>query len=325
MQLNTETAVTYARSRKLIALGESPLVEMLSGGVACTVLRLHAERGPLVIKQALERFRVRETWLVDPHRNLLEARFQKLAREVLGPAHVPEVLDIDPENFTFTMASAPLSARNWKTMMLEGDVRPTLGKQCAQLLAKLQSIAPSDPRLPAEIHDPRFFRQQRIEPYFEFTAKKHPDVAPALTAMAKVLVTRRQIVHGDFTPKNFLVVDDILVLLDFEVAHIGMREFDIASLVNHLTLKMVHLPGHREALHQTVAQFLSELLVSVSPPPGGWWLNCLGALMLARVDGKSPVDYLTEGETSLVRTAARRLLCNEYASLDELYDGMFPP
>jgi tRNA A-37 threonylcarbamoyl transferase component Bud32 len=300
-------------------------VEALSGGVACTVLRLHAKRGPLVIKQALERFRVTETWLVDPGRNLLEARFQKLAREVLGPAHVPEVLDIDPENFTFTMASAPLPARNWKMMMLDGDVRPALGRQCAQLLAKLQSITPSDPRLPPEIHDPRFFRQQRLEPYFEFTAKKHPDVAQALTALGKVLVTRRQVAHGDYTPKNFLVVDDTLVLLDFEVVHIGMREFDMASLVNHLTLKMVHLPAHRAALRQTVEQFLEEWLFTVTPPPGGWWLNCLGALMLARVDGKSPVDYLTASETSLVRTAARQLLCNEYASLDELYAGMFPP
>jgi 5-methylthioribose kinase len=298
---------------------------MLSGGVACTVLRLRAERGPLVIKQALERFRVKETWVVDRGRNLLEARFQTLAREVLGADHVPEVLDIDPENFTFTMVSAPLSARNFKSMMLDGDVRPALGRQCAQLLAKLQSIAPSDPRLPVEIRDPRFFYQQRIEPYLEFTAKKHPDVAPALTALAKVLVTQRQVVHGDFTPKNFLVADDTLVLLDFEVVHIGMREFDIASLVNHLTLKMVHLPAHREALRQTVEQFCEEWFFSVSPPPGGWWLNCLGALMLARVDGKSPVDYLSADETSLARTAARRLLCNEYASLDELYAGMFPP
>ena len=287
------------------------------------MLRLHAERGPIVIKQAQEKFRVRETWLVDSRRNLLEAQFQQIARDVLGEEHVPEVLDIDAENHVFTMASAPLSAHNWKSMMLAGDVRPSLGKQCAQLLARLQSILPSDPRLPVEIHDPTFFYQQRIEPYFEFTAKKHPDVAPALTALAKVLVTQRGLVHGDYTPKNFLVNGDKLILLDFEVVHIGMREFDIASIVNHLTLKMVHLPAHREALRQTVEQFLEEWFFSISPPPGGWWLNCLGALMLARVDGKSPVDYLTEDEKDRVRTAAKELLCNEYNSLDEFYAKTF--
>jgi Phosphotransferase enzyme family len=221
------------------------------------------------------------------------------------------------------MASAPLSAKNWKTMMLGGDVCPPLGKQCAQLLAKLHSISPSDPRLPPETHDPKYFYQQRIEPYFEFTARQHPDVAPALTALAKVLVTKRSLVHGDYTPKNFLVNEDNLILLDFEVVHIGMREFDIASIVNHLTLKMFHLPAHRRELRQTVEQFLSELILTVSPPPGGWWLNCLGALMLARVDGKSPVDYLTEDEKDRVRGAAKELLCNEYASLDEFYARTF--
>ncbi len=323
MQITPDNATAYALARGLVGATEKPRIEPLSGGVACSVVRLRTKRGPIVIKQAQERFRVKETWLVDPRRNLLEARFQEIARETLGEEHVPDVLDIDADNHAFTMASAPLWAKNWKTMMLAGDVRPPLGKQCAQLLAKLQSISPSDPRLPAEIHDTKFFYQQRIEPYFEFTARQHPDVAPALTALGKVLVTKRSLVHGDYTPKNFLVNDDNLILLDFEVVHIGMREFDIASIVNHLTLKMFHMPAHRQELQLTVEQFLNELIFSVSPPPGGWWLNCLGALMLARVDGKSPVDYLTEDEKDRVRTAARQLLCNEYGSLDEFYAKAF--
>src|ERR1051325_6242457 len=144
MQIIADNAVEYARQRGLIGRTEQPRVEPLAGGVACSVIRLHAARGPIVIKQAQERFRVREEWLVDPSRNILEARFQKLAREALRAEHVPEGLDVDEGNFAYTMTSAPLDAMNWKTMMLAGDVRPELGRQCGQLLAKLHAMAPPE-------------------------------------------------------------------------------------------------------------------------------------------------------------------------------------
>ena len=94
IELTENNAIEYARLRGLIGPDEMPRVEALAGGVACAVLRLHAARGPIVIKQARERFQVKETWLVDPRRNILEARFQKLASEY----HL--LLSIQQDRFT---------------------------------------------------------------------------------------------------------------------------------------------------------------------------------------------------------------------------------
>src|SRR5207249_3997991 len=176
-----------------------------------------------------ERFRVKEEWLVDPRRNILEARFQKLAREALGPDNVPEVLDVDEKHFAYAMASAPLTAQNWKTLMLNGDVRPELGRQCAGLLARLHAMKPVE-----FLRDKKLFYQQRIEPYFEFTAKRNPDVAGELqTLCVQLMQSEQAVVHGDYTPKNFLVAGNNLILLDYEVVHIGWPEFDFASIANH--------------------------------------------------------------------------------------------
>lgn len=307
MEITPANVVEYARLRHLIGPTEEPRVEPLTGGVACGVFRLYANRGPIVIKQAHERFAVKEEWLVDPRRNIIEVQFQRLASRALGIEHVPGVLDVDEENFAYTMVSAPLDAENWKTKLLAGDIRPELGRQCSELLTKLHAMPAPD-----FLGDKALFYQQRIEPYLEFTAKRHPDVANELAAVSERLMVRSEAVtHGDFTPKNFLVTAGNLILLDYEVVHIGWPEFDIASLVNHLTLKMFHLPAHREALCDAAEEFLGTL----NPRDG--WLQCLGALMLARVDGKSPVEYLREEDKPRIREMAKQLLSGVFETYEE--------
>src|SRR5208282_2776623 len=128
--------------------------------------------------------------------------------------------------------------------------------------------------------------------------------------------------HGDYTPKNFLVVDSNLVLLDYEVVHIGCPVFDITSIANHLSLKMFHLPQHRAALHESASAFLNELFFRGVELPN-LWLPLLGALMLARVDGKSPAEYLHDEDKPRIREAAKKLLRGGFASYEEFYSSTF--
>jgi len=165
------------------------------------------------------------------------------------------------------------------------------------------------------LRDKTLFYQQRIEPYFEFTAHRHSDVAGELTGLSTELMRAEEAVtHGDYTPKNFLVFGDNLILLDFEVGHVGWPEFDVASIVNHLTLKMFHLPAHRPALKATVEKFLVDPAVH---------LPLLGALLLARVDGKSPAEYLREVDKPRIRETAKRLLRGEFSSYKGFYTSTF--
>jgi tRNA A-37 threonylcarbamoyl transferase component Bud32 len=305
VQINPDTVADYARQRGLIPASERPPVEPLSGGVACGVFRLHAARGPIVVKQAQERFRVQHDWRVDRRRNIVEAKFQQLARQALGAAHVPEVLDVDEANFAYTMASAPLNARNWKTMLLAGEVRPELGRQCRELLEKLHAMP-----VPEFLGDDTLFWQQRIEPYFEFIRPRYPAVRPVIEELCR---RHERVTHGDYTPKNFLVAGGTLILLDYEVVHLGWPEFDVASIVNHLTLKMFHVPEHQPAFKATADHFLAGHAVH---------LPLLGALLLARVDGKSPAEYLRDEDKPRIRDAGRKLLGGQFASYDDLIKGV---
>jgi tRNA A-37 threonylcarbamoyl transferase component Bud32 len=268
--------------------------EALAGGVACGVWKITGDHGrAIVLKQAHAIFRVREHWRVDRDRNWLEAAVQQRARAALGPAHVPAVLDVDRENFCYAMESAPAAAQSWKSLLLAGQITPALGRHCRQLLDRFHQLNPTE--LPAEVAAPRFFYQQRIEPYFEFTARRHPLVAQLIPELQQPAA----VTHGDYSPKNLLVTGAHIIILDYEVTHLGQPAFDVATLVNHLTLKMVHLPAHRAELCATLRAFLDDRPVDA---------RLVGALQLARVDGKSPVEYLTAPEQQHVRELGTNLL-----------------
>jgi len=129
---------------------------------------------------------------------------------------------------------------------------------------------------------------------------------------------RRCLVHGDYSPKNVLVGAEGLWVLDFEVAHLGDPAFDVAFMLNHLALKAIHRPDHANRYQACAQSFWRAYQCGVQPGfagPTSYVLGHLGCLMLARVDGKSPAEYLTIAEQVRSRALALALLAAPPASL----------
>ena len=118
------------------------------------------------------------------------------------------------------------------------------------------------------------------------------------------------LVHGDVSPKNILVRDAGPVFLDAECAWWGDPAFDLAFCLNHMFLKSVWVPHAREGFLRCYDALSSAYLAGVA-----WEARAeleeraatlLPGLLLGRVDGKSPVEYLDEAGRSLVRRARAR-------------------
>lgn len=115
--------------------------------------------------------------------------------------------------------------------------------------------------------------------------------------------------HGDVSPKNILVGPQGPVLLDAECAWYGDPAFDVAFCLNHLLLKCVVVPHRRAELQAAFEAWVMGYFESTDfEPRSQLELRCaqlLPALMLARVDGKSPVEYITtEQDRDRVRAFA---------------------
>jgi 5-methylthioribose kinase len=301
----------------------SPTVFELGGGVSNTVLLVESEAGRLVIKQALGKLRVKQEWLADQRRIFRESAALRKLSPHFPEGSLPAVLFEDRDNFIYAMKAAPEASVCWKELLLSGEIRVEIAERVGELLALMARVSWREPAWESEFGDQTIFDQLRIDPYYRATAGRHPDLAPAAARLIEESAGRRVcLVHGDWSPKNFLVDGADVMAIDFEVIHFGDPSFDSAFLLNHLALKSFHRPQWADLYAQAAARFWEKFVAGV--PREAWieraTLQHLGWLMLARVDGKSPAEYLREAVIQdRVRRFARDLIVSPPDSVGEVF------
>jgi aminoglycoside phosphotransferase (APT) family kinase protein len=288
----------------------------LSGGVSSDIYRLEDSGRVLVVKRALPKLKVADDWFADVSRNRFEQAYLERVGRFL-PNAVPKIVFADPDAGWFAMEWLE-GFSNWKALLMEGACDPATARLAARILGTIHRVTWNDPELRAEFETTENFRQLRVDPYLITSADRTADpvLAGAIREESRRLTaTRLCLVHGDYSPKNLLVRGDRLVVLDCEVAWFGDPAFDIAFLLNHLLLKALRFDARRDdyaALAQTAWREYGDAL-------GGIQVDnvapLLAMLMLARVDGKSPAEYLCDhakrqtirefvAETVLIRKTA---------------------
>jgi 5-methylthioribose kinase len=324
--LSKDSLPGYLASRNL-AQGERVRLHELGGGVSNVVLLIEWAKLPdrrWVAKQSLGNLRVKDDWRSDRGRIFREAEAMQALHAFLEDS-VPEVIHIDRENYLFLMTAAPAGATAWKDSLLLGDARPAVAREAGGLLARMITAAPGGSALHRRFEDRTVFEQLRIDPYYRTAAVRNPDIAGEL----RKLITdsweiQTALVHGDYSPKNMLVRDDHITLIDFEVVHWGDPAFDSGFLLNHLLLKALHQPRFRHLYITAAREFWKALTTGLGPAAGSDFERMtarhLGALMLARIDGKSPVEYIQDKSTrEHVRRLAKRILLERPEHVEEAF------
>jgi len=311
-------------ARQLRLPPESLTVTSLGGGVSNHVYLAEGSGVRCVVKQSLGRLRVAEEWLSRRDRIHRESAAIRAVYAVLPVGAVPRVLFEDPDNFIFGMEAAPAAAQPWKSVLLAGEVRQELAATAGRLLGAWISESARRPAWRAEFDDLTVFGELRVDPYYRFTADRHPELRLRFAALIEECLHRRvSLVHGDLSPKNLLVSGSSMMVIDWEVVHWGDPAFDAAFLTNHFLLKYAHLPAARPHLLAAALAFWSALRPACGP--GFDWLESaamrhLGCLLLARIDGKSPAEYITDPNLKdQLRRAASSLILSPPAGAAEAF------
>jgi aminoglycoside phosphotransferase (APT) family kinase protein len=326
---STDRLRQYLLRQGYLQPGEPAEITHLGGGVSNDVIKVVSSGRTAVFKQALAKLRVEEEWFIDPERSNVEKDWLKLMRRILGPEHTPEVVFEDEKNYIFAMEFAPDGSEEWKTRLLRGEVDMDIARQAAWALARVHNETFEDDEVVARFDKQQRFVDCRVSPYFEAIARRHPAIAREIRSeIDRILVLRKVLVHGDYSPKNILISPDAakVWVLDGEAAHMGDPTFDIAFLLNHFLLKAVRV---RQATGKMLDAFFHIARTygqDINVFPADWIEEhaCreLGLLLLARVDGKSPVEYLTdEADKSIVRRTAFRIIKDrpkQYASVADI-------
>ena len=321
-ELTAENALDYLRGRGVHGAGGRGAVIALGGGVSNTVLLI--EGCGLVLKQSLGKLRVEQDWFSDRRRIYREAAALRALAPHLPPGSLPEVLFEDRENCLFAMTAAPAGARPWKSLLLEGEVHLETAAAIAGMLASIISASRRSGEWEQTFGDQTVFDELRLDPYYRSTAVRHPDLAPHFDRLiCRCREHRYSLVHGDWSPKNFLVSGTGVTAIYFEVIHYGDPAFDAAFLLNHLLLKSFYRPDCAPRYREAAQVFWATLTAALGPDAG--WLEAatiehLGGLLLARIDGKSPAEYIRSEELrERIRAHARRLILDPPDRIAEVF------
>ncbi|MGF4046177.1 aminoglycoside phosphotransferase family protein [Paenarthrobacter nitroguajacolicus] len=298
----------------------------LSGGVSNDVLAVSGKDVHFVVKRALSRLRVEEEWYADPDRLLAEAAALEIAA-ALQPARVPPVLDIDAESRIVVIGFAEDGAHEWKSELLEGVLDLDTAALLGRVLARWHADTRHSPDIRSQFGSLEAFDQLRIDPFYRWTAQRHPNAADVILSTAeRMLASRTCLVHGDFSPKNILVGPTSTWVIDWEVAHYGDPVFDLAFLVSHLACKALHRPEHSDGFRQLTETYLANYRSVELQSNSDWDENYLAqhiaCLMLARIDGKSPVPYLNDDARDRGRSTALKLLSTPELSLFHIWKAL---
>jgi aminoglycoside phosphotransferase (APT) family kinase protein len=276
------------------------------------------------VKKALSRLRVAQEWTAPVSRNASEVAWMLEAAKVV-PAAIPRILAHDPDLGAFAMAYLdPAHHPVWKQELKTGRADPTFAAELGRRIAAIHSATAGRADVAETFANDVVFHSIRLEPYLEATARAHPDLTERLMWLsAKTLASHKVLVHGDISPKNILAGPNGPVILDAECAWFGEPAFDLAFCLNHLLLKCVWTPSASVAFLACFDALSASYLAGVDwEPPADIEARAaelLPALLLARVDGKSPAEYITRTtDKEQVRQFARRFITAQPAHLSEI-------
>ncbi|HEY1836193.1 MAG TPA: aminoglycoside phosphotransferase family protein [Rhizomicrobium sp.] len=312
----------------LAAMGLAAPVALhpMAGGVSCDVWRVDLPDGPICVKRALPKLRVTADWRAPPERSEVEVAWLRLAAEI-DPALVPKVLGEDRARHIFAMQFLPPDRYPlWKAQLAAGVVDVEFAAQVGAALARIHAATARRADIAAQFDNGAQFRALRLDPYLLYTASKHPDLTAKIVAIADGVANARiALMQGDISPKNILCSPHGPVFLDAETACYGDPAFDLAFCLNHLLLKCVWRPQHRNVYCDSFTRLKDAYLKNVDWEPSAdierRTLELLPALLLARIDGKSPVEYITdEHDKTTVRHFAREHLIMRKETLQHLAD-----
>ncbi len=332
--LTPENLGSYLASEGLSAQERDATIRELGGGVSNIVLLIewpgqHQPERRWVAKQSLGKLRVKDDWRSDRERIFREADAIRALGPVLGDSTLPGVVHVDRDNYLLIMTAAPVESVVWKDLLLEGQVDPAVARQAGAILVRLIDASRANRQLEKHLRqrfeDRTVFDQLRIDPYYRTTAARHPDVQMAFQELiADSLKIQSSLVHGDYSPKNMLVCNGKIFLIDFEVIHWGDPAFDAGFLLNHLFLKALYQPRFAQLYIDAACEFWKTLLTGLGSERAQDFevmtLRHLGGLMLARIDGKSPVEYIRDEATKeRARKVAKSILRERPQRLEEAF------
>ncbi len=228
-EITAENVVAYLKENHYLNSEEAASAEALAWGVSNVVIRIRRDAGDdFVLKQSREQLRTQAQWFSQLDRIWRELEVMQELQNLLPEGVVPRVLFEDRENYLFAMEAIDEHHQVWKAVLLDGKIDLKIARELGDYLSAIHRKTFLNPQYEADWGDWKVFDQLRIDPFYRFIVKAHPEIKAWVDDLIEEMSAHRIcLVLADFSPKNILITDQGIHLVDFETAHYGDPAFDL--------------------------------------------------------------------------------------------------
>ena len=326
MKINKLPNEIYSASVKfgLLKKNQPYKFKKITDGVSSDIWYVKTTDKEYCIKRALKKLTVKEDWFAPIERNNFEANYFKYSKSII-PESFPKILGHDSKNYILAMEWFDNSKYIvWKKKLLNKSISVKDGKRIGKLLGIVHKYYYNKKKFRKIFLNDKTFYDIRLEPYLVFTSKSYPELSNYYKSTINFLKKNKNtVIHGDFSPKNILLGKNYPIILDAETACWGNPIFDLAFFNNHIILKSILNPDIYKGYIKLSKSFLNTYLLYFSLVNNKSYIKefvkLQALLILARVDGKSPVEYFDEKQRIKARILAKSIIFKIKPTLRNLF------
>ena len=287
------------RAAGLIPPGATVYFTALTGGVASDIWKVEAGGVPFVVKRALPKLRVAAEWRAPVSRNQSEAAWLKVAKTIV-PDAVPDIVCHDAQAGLFAMTFfPPENYPVWKAQLRDGHVDLAFAAQVGRAIAQIHSGTANDANIAAASLTTRSSTRSGSSP---ICGRPRGGIPTAPNGCARWRDdARHQARAGPWRLQPEEHPGRAATARCSSTPNAPGTATRRSTSRSASTTCCSNACGGRSGARATSAAF-DALAAATSPAWRGSRARSskarvgalLPGLLLARVDGKSPVEYLTE-------------------------------
>ena len=271
----------------------------LKGGVSSEVYKVVTKKNIYCIKRSLKKLLVQKEWIVDQNRIYYEYLWLVHCKKILKQ-NVPVIYDFNKEeNYIIMEYLDNTKYKTLKELYFEKKINFSTIKSISKHLYKIHSLSNDVKTMKIFRRNNQNFFDLRLDPYFNEVARVFPELNDKVKQINKSYRENSStLVHGDFSPKNILIGKNRILYLDAECCNYGDPVFDLVFFSNHLLIKSMYFESKKKEFLEAFKIFYNHYLKNFNKKNKINYLkriiDMIPIMLLARVDGKSPVEYIKE-------------------------------
>ena len=296
----------------------------LEGGVSSEVYHVKTNKSEYCIKRSLKKLLVKKEWIADTNRIKFEYYWLNHCRNILNK-NIPKTYEFNNKKKYIVMEY--LNNSKYKTLK-ELYFKKIINLNTIRLISKhLYKIHSKSNNYKIKIlfkGNRNNFNDLRLDPYFNEVGRVYPKYKEYVKDLNKnYLINSSTLIHGDFSPKNILIGKNKIVYLDAECCNFGDPIFDLVFFSNHLLLKSIFIKDKSKEFIKSYIIFYKEYLKNLNAKKSKQYVDRIikmtPIMMLARIDGKSPVEYIKSKKIkNTIRNKSFLLLEREINNLNDI-------